>query len=53
MHDSSIVVGLQVSSTNSTVDDDDDDECVDETIDAPWQNFLSPEFGTKSQREVA
>jgi len=51
-HDSSIVVGLQVSSTNSTVDDD-DDEFVDNTIDVPWQNFLSPEFGTKSQREVA
>ena len=25
---------------------------VDNTIDLPWQSFISPEFGTKFQREV-
>jgi len=25
---------------------------VDNAIDLPWRNFLSPEFGTKFQREV-
>jgi len=38
-----------MSSTNSTVDDEDDDEFVDNAIDLPWRNFLSPEFGTQSQ----
>jgi len=26
---------------------------VDNTIDLPWRNFLSPEFRTKFQREVS
>ena len=40
-------------STSSTVDDDDEFwSFVDNAIDLPWRNFLSPEFGTMFHSEV-